>query len=45
MHNEMTAFCGLACYECPAFLATRADDNKKRAEIAKEWSKQYHAGY
>ncbi len=43
MHNEMTAFCGLACYECPAFLATRADDNEKRAEIAKEWSKQYHA--
>jgi len=41
--NEMIAFCGSACQECEAFLATRNDDDEKRAEIAQLWSKQYNA--
>ena len=41
--NEMIAFCGSACQECEAFLATRNDDDQKRAEIAQLWSKQYNA--
>lgn len=41
--NEMIAFCGSACQECEAFMATRSDDDKKRAEIAHLWSKQYDA--
>lgn len=39
--NEMVAFCGLLCNECGAFIATRDDDNEKRAEVAQLWSKQY----
>ncbi|MBF0510315.1 MAG: DUF3795 domain-containing protein [Deltaproteobacteria bacterium] len=37
----MIAFCGLSCHECPAFLATFADDDTKRAETAELWSKNY----
>lgn len=39
--DEMIAFCGLACNECGAFLATKADDDKKRAEVAQLWSKEF----
>ena len=41
--NEMISMCGLACHECPAFLATHSNDDAKRAEIAAQWSKEYHA--
>ena len=39
--NEMIAFCGLACNECPAFLATQANDDTKRGEVARRWSDDY----
>ncbi len=39
----MIAFCGLDCHGCEAFLATKNDDDEKRAEVAKLWSKQYNA--
>ncbi len=41
--KQMIAICGLACNECPAFLATQADDDEKRAETARQWSRQFHA--
>lgn len=41
--NEIIAFCGSHCHECGAFLATGDDDDEKRAEVAKLWSKQYNA--
>jgi len=43
--NEMIAFCGLLCSECGAFLATRDDDNDKRAEVAKLWSKEFNKDF
>ena len=36
--KEMIAFCGLNCYECGAFIAKQNNDDKKRAEVAREWS-------
>ncbi|MBN1975487.1 MAG: DUF3795 domain-containing protein [Sedimentisphaerales bacterium] len=39
--EKMTAFCGLICSECVAFLVTQEDDDEKRAEVAKLWSEQY----
>ena len=39
----MIAFCGLVCTECPAFIATKEDDNNKRKETAELWSKQFNA--
>lgn len=40
--DEMIAFCGLLCSKCGAFLATREDDDEKRTEVAKLWSKEYN---
>jgi hypothetical protein len=39
--DEMIAICGIPCHECGAFLATRDDDDEKRAEVAQLWSKEY----
>jgi len=41
--GEMIAFCGLACNECGAFLATSNDDDEKRQEVAGVWSKMFKA--
>jgi hypothetical protein len=41
--GNMIAICGLPCHECGAFKATQADDDRKRAEVAAEWSKMYDA--
>ncbi len=38
----MIAFCGLVCNECPAFIATKEDDDNKRKETAEQWSKQFN---
>ena len=39
--ERLIGFCGLVCSECPAFVATKNDDDKERERIAKEWSKEY----
>jgi hypothetical protein len=39
--KEMVAFCGLDCYECRGFLATKENDDQKRAKVAQEWSKLF----
>ena len=41
--EKMIAFCGTVCTECPAFLATKRDDDNERGKIAESWSKQYNA--
>ncbi len=38
----MTAYCGLDCSICDAYLATQADDDRKWSEVAKKWSALYH---
>jgi hypothetical protein len=43
MMSEIISFCGLNCGECGAFLATRDNDDQKRAEVAELWSKEYKA--
>lgn len=37
----MLAYCGLKCDSCGAFIATRDDDDKRREEVALEWSKLF----
>ena len=39
--SEMIARCGIACHECGAYIATKNNDDAKRAEVAEIWSKQY----
>ena len=37
------AACGLTCSECPAYIATRKNDDALRAETAKKWSEMFKA--
>jgi len=39
----MIAYCGIYCGECGAYLATRDNDEVRRAEVAKEWSEKFGA--
>ncbi len=40
--EQMIAICGIPCQECGAFLATRNNDDEKRAEVAQLWSKEFN---
>lgn len=42
MHKSIS-YCGISCHECPAYIATRENDDNKRAEVAAAWSKMYGA--
>jgi hypothetical protein len=37
----MIAYCGLSCSECPAFIATRSDDDSLRVKCAAKWRATY----
>lgn len=39
--NEMIAFCGIDCHQCGALIATKANDDAKRREVADLWSKEF----
>ena len=39
----MTAYCGVNCPKCEALIATREDDDNRRARLAQKWSEQYKA--
>lgn len=41
--EKIVSFCGIICSECPAYLATKADDEAERVRVAGMWSEQYHA--
>jgi hypothetical protein len=39
--QEIVAYCGLVCTQCPTYLATQKNDDNAKTRIAEEWSKQY----
>jgi hypothetical protein len=41
--EKIVAVCGLRCDECPAYIATVSDDDAKREETARQWSKAYNS--
>ena len=41
--SRMVSACGLVCTECPAYIATKADDYDGLVKVAELWSKEYHA--
>ena len=40
--EKMIAYCGLVCTECPAYIATQANDREGLEMLASEWSEQYN---
>lgn len=40
MPEEIVAFCGLICSECPAFLARRTNNNELRKKAVEQWSSE-----
>jgi hypothetical protein len=41
--GQMIAYCGIACSECPTFLATQKNDDRMREETARKWSEMFKA--
>ncbi len=39
--TKMIAYCGLVCSDCPAFLATRSDDDIARGKVAALWTEKF----
>ena len=43
MNNKMIAYCGLVCTDCPAYVATQADDRAALEQVAAQWREEYNA--
>jgi hypothetical protein len=43
--EEIIAYCGLKCSECPAFVATQNDDAEELKRVAEKWSKEYQSDF
>ena len=41
--NEMIAYCGLVCTECPAYVATQAGDRTALERVAAQWREEFNA--
>ena len=39
--EQVIAYCGLTCSDCPTFKATKANDNAERKRVAELWTKEY----
>ena len=40
---RMVSYCGLVCSECPAFVATQADDLAALERVAAQWREEYNS--
>ena len=40
MTGRIVAPCGIVCTDCPAYLATQANDLEKLQEVAEQWSSE-----
>ena len=41
--DKMIAYCGLVCTDCPAYIATQADDRAALERVAAQWQEEYSA--
>ena len=41
--DRIIAYCGLVCTDCPAYVATQADDRAALEQVAAQWREEYNA--
>jgi hypothetical protein len=41
--DKIVAYCGLVCTDCPAYIATQADDRTALERVAAQWREEYSA--
>ncbi len=41
--NHLIAVCGLDCAQCEAYIATQANDQAAKEQVAAKWRQQYNA--
>jgi hypothetical protein len=41
--DKIIAYCGLVCTDCPAYVATQAEDRAALERVAAQWRKEYNA--
>lgn len=41
--ETLVAYCGLTCTDCPALVATQADDQVALEKVAAQWREQFSA--
>jgi len=41
--DSIRAYCGLVCTDCPAYIATQADDDAARERVAAQWREEFDA--
>jgi hypothetical protein len=41
--DRIVAFCGLVCSDCPAYIATQADDLAAKERVAAQWREEFNA--
>ncbi|MCP4536149.1 MAG: DUF3795 domain-containing protein [Chloroflexi bacterium] len=41
--NKIIAYCGLVCTDCPAYIATQADDQAALEETVTRWREEFSA--
>lgn len=41
--DKIIAYCGLICTDCPAYIATQADDRAALEKVAAQWREEFDA--
>ena len=41
--DKIIAYCGLVCTDCPAYIATQANDRTALERVAAQWREDYNA--
>ena len=41
--DRIVAYCGLVCTDCPAYIATQANDREALERVAAQWRQEYNA--
>ena len=41
--DKIIAYCGLVCSDCPAHIATQANDLAAREQVAAKWREEFNA--